>query len=1320
MNKNELDEKAIFKAAFSLPNGEVREEFLSKSCQGDPAMLDRLRTLLRQSTEDSKFLESPAVQFDTSDTVDGRIDITHIGPYRIREKIGEGGMGVVYVAEQTKPVQRKVALKIIKPGMDTKEVIARFEAERQALAFMEHPNIARVLDAGATESGRSYFVMELFRGIPITEYCDQVQATPRDRLQLFTIVCEAVQHAHQKGIIHRDIKPSNVLVTQVSAKPVVKVIDFGLAKAISGQKLTDKTVYTGFMKLMGTPVYMSPEQAGLSGLDVDTRSDVYSLGILLYELLTGTTPLDKTEIQKKAYDELCRQIREVEAPKPSSRISTLTDAERSTIAQHRQLEPTKLSRLLDGDLDVVALKALEKDRDRRYGTPLDLAEDIDRFLNDEPVLAAPPSPMYLVRNYVRRHKAVMITAATILALLVSATAVSTWFAVRATNAERKAEQRLVAVGLARKQAEEMASERQRLLYAADMAMAAQLWDNENGELRKIEALLTAWLPSDKSQEDWRDFSWRYQWTRLHKSASVTARDTLGATISSNGRLLTATTSGLYRWDESGLVSQLVWGRAMDNIVFSPNHLWAVLTLDGHRQLVDTATGRTVLKLPQSQFSFSTRGEHLATWESDEQTAKVWKLTRRMLPRDGSSSSADSSIAVPLASESGAVRLPNKVSHMQLFDDGQSLLLKSTSYEMTALLGDQQDPISWAHRSMVWHFSWSPNGRLIASANYNGQTHLRLRTDPVHKVVIATHGKPVTVLRFSPDGTRLAVGGSDGTIDIWDVSELLRVSQRSASELETLVAKAQLDESKDAAIAAIESAGQPILLQTIKAHLAGGIQSLAFSTDGAKLASFGGGVAKLWDLDRVQGRYDVADFGDDLSGRCGVEIEDSKRGVRVKGYAPDSVGIVSGELRVGDTIVGLSDDVQGELTDLGSKKVVDIAPLLAGRYRSKVRLRVVGENDDRRVVELRRNTKVDPRPIRLCFSPDGETVAIAGQRTGTTTFNLETGESQRFRITGNSVAIAPNGRLLAMDFRKQVAVWDLIKNEKRALLDGSVRAAAVGPNGQQGSVAFSPDGNFLAMGTGYPFNTGMKRSDLKVWRVRDWTEIGAPLFQNDCVLSDLTFTPDSKYLLATDHGGIVRLWNTKTWKLEDRSFDAGNHSLALAISNDGRLLATGGPETTLWDFRTARKQRVLLGASPWALAFSPDGRTLASGVKHNVILWDVATGRQLYTLHAHSDAVMGVAFSPDGNKLATIGNEGVLRIWTAATIDEIDKHPGTYMSMLRLGQMWNKEERYAEAEAVLRRLLSRLPQGHRDIDKTLSEINVARNGQGKPRVSPRLE
>ena len=410
-----MDAATIFAEAIKRSDRVARAEYLDEVCQGKPDVRKDVVELLEAHDAAGHFLSLK----DEVEERSGKDRLGHaVGPYMIREQIGEGGMGVVYVAEQTEPVQRKVALKVIKPGMDTKEVIARFEAERQALAFMEHPNIARVLHAGATDSGRSYFVMELVRGIPITEYCDQVKATPRERLELFQTVCDAVQHAHQKGIIHRDIKPSNVLVTQISAKPVVKVIDFGLAKAVSGQRLTEKTLYTGFMKLMGTPAYMSPEQAGLSGLDIDTRSDIYSLGVLLYELLTGTTPLDKTEIKKQAYDELCRQIRETDAPKPSTRFSTLNDAERSTVAEQRQIEPRELRQILNGDLDVVILKAIEKDRDRRYGNPQDLSSDIGRFLDDKPVLAVPPSQWYLARTYLRRHKTAFVTAANDFGVLV--------------------------------------------------------------------------------------------------------------------------------------------------------------------------------------------------------------------------------------------------------------------------------------------------------------------------------------------------------------------------------------------------------------------------------------------------------------------------------------------------------------------------------------------------------------------------------------------------------------------------------------------------------------------------------------------------------------------------------------------------------------------------------------------------------------------------------------------------------------------------------------------------------------------------------------
>jgi hypothetical protein len=453
----------IFAQALGQKSPAERENYLAQACKGDPALRREIDSLLRAHEQAGDFLGKrmplPAVE------IASECPGTMIGRYKLLQKIGEGGFGVVYMAEQTEPVQRKVALKVIKAGMDTREVVARFEAERQALALMDHPNIAKVLDAGATEAGRPYFVMELVNGIPITDYCDREQLRTADRLQLFIRVCHAVQHAHQKGIIHRDIKPNNVLVTLHDGEPVPKVIDFGVAKAL-GQKLTEKTLFTAFQHMIGTPAYMSPEQAQLSGLDIDTRADIYSLGVLLYELLTGETPFDTSTWRRAALDEIRRIIRETEPPKPSTRLQTLGD-KLAEVAKHRDTEPATLSRLVCGDLDWIVMRALEKDRRRRYETPDAFASDVARHLKSEPVLASPPSMPYLVGKFMRRHKAGLAVAASLLLLLLAGAAVSTWQAVRATKAERTQ-------NVLRQQAEEArANERQLRLQAEARAKIAQ-------------------------------------------------------------------------------------------------------------------------------------------------------------------------------------------------------------------------------------------------------------------------------------------------------------------------------------------------------------------------------------------------------------------------------------------------------------------------------------------------------------------------------------------------------------------------------------------------------------------------------------------------------------------------------------------------------------------------------------------------------------------------------------------------------------------------------------------------------------------------------
>ncbi len=446
----------IFYAALDVKAPAERQAFLERSCAGDAGLRAAVEQMLATQADAEKFFGSgspssvSAVQLAAALAKAPRLHDTppinvpveeelgkRIGPYKLLQKIGEGGCGTVYMAEQEMPVRRRVALKVIKLGMDTKNVIARFEAERQALAMMDHPNIARVLDAGATETGRPYFVMELVRGVKVTTYCDEKNLDPRQRLDLFLQVCHAIQHAHQKGIIHRDVKPSNILVTNHDGVPVPKVIDFGIAKATSGSRLTERTLFTAFEQFVGTPAYMSPEQAEFSSLDVDTRSDIYSLGVLLYELLTGRPPFDQSELLASGLDEMRRTLREREPHRPSTKLDGLRAEELTQTALHRHMEPRRLKSLLSGDLDWIVMKALEKDRSRRYQTANGLAADVQRYLHNEPVIARPPSRWYRLQKLVRRNRAAFVAIGAVSVALIAGLAVSSWLFMREREARQE-------------------------------------------------------------------------------------------------------------------------------------------------------------------------------------------------------------------------------------------------------------------------------------------------------------------------------------------------------------------------------------------------------------------------------------------------------------------------------------------------------------------------------------------------------------------------------------------------------------------------------------------------------------------------------------------------------------------------------------------------------------------------------------------------------------------------------------------------------------------------------------------------------------------
>jgi eukaryotic-like serine/threonine-protein kinase len=494
-----MTERDLFIAALRLPDENARAAFLQEACADKP-LRDQVESMLREHEKLGGFLESatvpPEVTADERRGWDG--PGTVIGPYKLLEPIGEGGMSTVFMAEQTRPVKRLVALKLIKTGMDSRQVLARFEVERQALALMDHPNIAKVFEAGATDSGRPYFVMELVKGIPITQFCDERRLSPRERLELLIPVCHAIQHAHQKGIIHRDLKPSNVLVGLYDGQPIPKVIDFGVAKA-AGQKLTDATLFTGFGAVIGTPQYMSPEQARLDNLDIDTRSDIYSLGVLLYELLTGTTPLDRKRLGQAALLEALRIIREEEPPRPSTRLSTTEQL--PSIAACRNLEPRKLSGLVRGELDWIVMKALEKDRQRRYETASGLAAELRRYLDDEPVQAGPPSGWYRFRKFARRNKRAMLTAS-VLALMLLAAIGS--LVVSNLRIARKQQE----VDRANRELSEVNQSLETHLYFSRIALAERELAANHGA--RAEVLL------DQCRPDQRGWEWHFLKRRIHE------------------------------------------------------------------------------------------------------------------------------------------------------------------------------------------------------------------------------------------------------------------------------------------------------------------------------------------------------------------------------------------------------------------------------------------------------------------------------------------------------------------------------------------------------------------------------------------------------------------------------------------------------------------------------------------------------------------------------------------------------------------------------------------------------------------------------------
>ena len=821
----------IFADAARIGDPGKRAAFVGQACGNDTEARAQIESLLAARTEAAEFMQTPAVIRAEDNTAQAKVG-DRIGRYKLLEQIGEGGYGAVFVAEQEEPVRRRVALKIIKLGMDTRAVVARFEAERQALALMDHPNIAKVLDAGATETGRPYFVMELVRGRKITDYCDQNRISTRQRLDLFIGVCNAVQHAHQKGIIHRDLKPSNILVTLHDGVPVPKVIDFGIAKATSEQRLTDKTVYTAFEQFIGTPAYMSPEQAEMSGLDIDTRSDVYALGVLLYELLTGRTPFDSKTLLASGLNEMRRIIREQEPVRPSARLHALTAEELTTTAQHRHAEPPKLVGLLRGDLDWIVMKALEKDRTRRYETANGLAGDLERHLKLEPVNARPPSTAYRVQKFVRRNKLVVAAGSAVVAALVMGVIGSTWFAFRENEQRMRAQELAVQERAQRERAEsseeevrhalaaeasqrEAAEEARRMArlhaYSSDIRLAQSMM--QRGDFGRIRALLDRHIP-ETGEHDWRGWEWRFLRGQVlpdnTRAIGTHVGEVSAVAFLPDGRLLTGTRQSrqlaLWDFDTGRLLDQTtVRGDVSDLAIHPDGHSIAVCFQEADVDLYATSPLEHVRTLPSKEsmhgLAFSRDGKYLAAagaylGMTYEPRTVIWDFARSsvftVLNEAGSDiafSPAGEDLAdagrdrVSLCSLERGEReelyhqehvYPPGFSCVAFSPAASSLAFGDGEGELFLIDFDQQRPTSLANYGLeVRCVAFSPDGRLLAAADRGASIHFWNVAERKEQFSFRGHDGQINAMAFSADGRFLVTGSEDHTCRVWDLNRAPR-------------------------------------------------------------------------------------------------------------------------------------------------------------------------------------------------------------------------------------------------------------------------------------------------------------------------------------------------------------------------------------------------------------------------------------------------------------------------------------------------------------------------------------------------------------------